>query len=91
MSAAPPPAPDPDDDLPRRSLWASLPKRNLGRAVVLLAILVAVVYLRDRTGAIAGCMANAFLAPPPAPPGERGVRVRLALPPPVDGGENKHP
>ncbi len=90
MSAAAP-TPDPDDELPRRSLWASLPKRNLARAVALLAILVAVVYLRDRTGAIASCISNAFLAPMPASSAEHGVRVRLALPPPVDGGENKHP
>jgi hypothetical protein len=65
--------PDDRDEIPRRSFWSSLPKRSLSRVLILLGLLAGIVYLRERTGSIAGCMSQAFLAPAANPP---GVRVR---------------
>jgi len=41
----------------------------------LVALLVVIIYLRQRTGAIAGCMSDAFSVRPPRP-----ASVRLAAP-----------
>jgi hypothetical protein len=83
MSAASTPEPDREDESPRPSLWAALPRRNLARVLLLLVLLAAILYLRARTGAITACMSEAFQAPaPPAP----GVRVRLPAWAPPDGG-----
>jgi hypothetical protein len=83
MSGASTPEPDRDDGIPRRSLWASFPKRSLARVFLLLAMLTVILYLRERAGSIATCMAEAFHAPPPAEP---GVRVRWPALPAPDGG-----
>jgi hypothetical protein len=72
--------PDHDDEIPRQGFWASMPKRSLARVLVLLAMLAGIIYLRQRTGSIAGCMANTL-----APPGQQTeprVQARV-LPPPV--------
>ncbi len=68
------------DELPRKGLLAAMPKRSFFRIVVLLAALGGIVYLRERTASIAGCMSNAFsIIPPPASsPGEvRRARIEL--------------
>jgi hypothetical protein len=46
-------------------------------------MLAVILYLRERAGSIATCMAEAFHAPPPAEP---GVRVRWPALPAPDGG-----
>lgn len=75
------------DEIPRKGLLAAMPKRSFFRIVVLLAALGGIVYLRERTASIAGCMSNAFsIIPPPASsPGE--VRARIELH--VDAGKGK--
>jgi hypothetical protein len=68
--------PGPDEEIPRQGFWANLPKRSLSRIVLLLALLAVILYLQRRTGAIAGCFADAFRAPLPAQP----PTVRLKAP-----------
>ena len=68
------------EEIPRRSFWDSMPKRSLSRVLILLALLAGIIYLRQRTGWIAGCMENAFRMPPPAQPGAR-VKAPVLLPP----------
>jgi hypothetical protein len=84
MSSDRTPEPPPDDEIPRRSLWASLPRRSVSRVIILLGILAGILYLRQRAGVIAARMEEAFRAPMPSPP---GVRVRLSGPAAVDAGE----
>lgn len=72
--------PSEDEEIPRRSLLATIPKRTFYRVVVLLAALAGIVYLQQRTSAIAGCMANAFVAPVPAPHTDSPIRARVQLP-----------
>ncbi len=67
------------DELPRQTFWAAFPKRTFMRIVMLLALLGAIIYLRERTSAIAGCMSNAFRALPPAPPESAGGAVRARI------------
>jgi len=67
-----------EDDFPRKGWRAFIPKRTLGRVLMLLAALAAIIYLREKTGAIAGCMSDAFRAPAPTSPAS--VKVRLAPP-----------
>jgi hypothetical protein len=88
MSDASTPEPDRKDEFPRRSLWATLPKRSVSRVLLLLAMLAAILYLRQRAGSIATCMSEAFRAPlPPSP----GVRVRLSPARSPDGGGQSLP
>lgn len=82
MSPEQTPAPERDDSSPRGGSWASLPKRNLSRAVLLLAMLAGILYLRQRTGSIADCMSKTFQAPASV---ESGARGRLLVPG-IDGG-----
>lgn len=83
MSSASTPEPDRDDGIPRRSFWASFPKRSLARVFLLLAMLAVILYLRERAGSIATCMSEAFHAPLPSAP---GVRVRGLVVPAPDSG-----
>jgi hypothetical protein len=71
--------PPPDDPLPRRSVWSSIPKRSLSRALLLLAMLVGILYLRQRAPAMASCMSEAFRAPAAEPAGVR-LRAPVVLP-----------
>ena len=68
--------PGPEDEIPRQGFWASMPKRTLSRVLILLAMLAGIIYLRQRTGTIAGCMSNAFLMPPPGQTVGPRVRAR---------------
>jgi hypothetical protein len=68
------------DEIPRQGFWAALPRRSLSRVLILLAMLVGIIYLRQRASSIAACMSDAFRAPPPHPPGVR-VKAPVALPP----------
>lgn len=70
------------DRVPRQSVFASLPKRSVMRVLMLLGVLAGILYLRERTASIAGCMSNAFQILPPAPPpsGAPGpARARIEL------------
>jgi hypothetical protein len=80
MSSEPEREPDEADEIPRQGFWASMPKSSLSRVIILLALLAAILYLRQRTGTIAACMSGAFQAPAPA---QRGVRLKspVGLPP----------
>ncbi len=80
MTSEPERPPDEKDQIPRQGFWAAVPKRSLSRVLILLALLAAIIYLRQRAGAIAACMSEAFRAPPPAQPGVR-VKANVALPP----------
>jgi hypothetical protein len=82
---------NPDGDArPRRRFWATMPRGTFARVFILLALLATVVVLRRKAGAIAGCMNQAFMLPPPraagtAPDGGDGsargsIRVRLQEP-----------
>jgi hypothetical protein len=82
------PEPERRDEPPRRSFWSLLPRRSLSRVLILLAMLAGILYLRQRTGSIAACMADAFHAPPPA---ASGVRVKLRVALPIDAGEKPTP
>lgn len=79
-----------EDEIPRRGLLSSMPKRTFYRVVLLLAMLAGIIYLRQRTASIAGCMSNAFILPPPAEP--RGkpdiIKARVVLP--ADLSEPSH-
>ena len=68
-----------DAEIPRKGLLAAMPKRTFFRIVVLLAALGGIVYLRERTSSIAGCMSNAFsiIPPPAASSSGGGVRARI--------------
>jgi len=68
------------DEVPRQSLLAVMPKGTFFRVVVLLAGLGGILYLRERTGSIAGCMSNAFrIIPPPAEAPGGAVRARIEV------------
>jgi hypothetical protein len=63
----------------RDSFWALIPRRSLMTAAVMVLILVAVIALRQRAGALARAFGQALLGAPPAaapPP----PRVRMAPP-----------
>jgi hypothetical protein len=68
-----------EDELPRQGILATLPKRTLSRVVILLAALAGIVYLRQRTSLIAGCMANAFLVSPTAEPMRSSVSLKARV------------
>lgn len=55
----------PDDDLPRKGFFETIPRGTIARVVLLLAALVGIIVLQRKTGAIAGCMDQAFRAPAP--------------------------
>jgi hypothetical protein len=69
------------DEVPRHSIWSAIPKRTFGRVVILLALLVGILYLRERTPSIAGCMSNAFSVLPPTPThsSPRELRARIEV------------
>lgn len=76
-----------DDEIPRQSFLSALPKRTFHRVVFLLAALAAILYLRQRTGSIAGCMSSAFEAPAPGtPPATPTIKASVLLP---DGGARR--
>ena len=55
-----------NDELPRQGFLTAMPKRSIYRVILLLAMLVGILYLRQKTGSISGCMANS-LAPAVVP------------------------
>ncbi len=66
------------DEIPRQSILAGIPKRTFSRVLLLLVALGGIIYLRERTSAIAGCMSNAFRDLPSAPESSsRAVRARI--------------
>jgi hypothetical protein len=56
-----------------------MPKRSFFRVMVLLAGLGGIIYLRERTSSIAGCMATSFRIATPSESVEPGVRARLEV------------
>jgi hypothetical protein len=72
-----------NDEIPRQGLLAAMPKRTFYRVVLLLAALVGILYLRQRTASIAGCMASALSIPTPAEPraAPDSIKARVVLPP----------
>ena len=59
------PREDRDDEGPRKGFWATMPRGTIARVLVLLVLLAGVVVLRHKTGAIAGCLNQAFMLPQP--------------------------
>jgi hypothetical protein len=78
--AAPLPTHDHASDRPReppaeKSFWALLPRRNLRRALFLLAALLAIVAIKRMGGfSLAKLFNDVAPAPPPASPSEPPVR-----------------
>ena len=72
-----------EDEIPRQGFLTAMPKGSLYRVVLLLAALAGIVYLRQRTGSIAGCMADAFRVSPALEPTRSStpIKARVALPP----------
>ena len=70
------------DDIPRQGILSAIPKRTFFRVVVLLAALAGILYLRQRTAAIEGCMSDAFRIPPTADQkhSPSSVKARVVLP-----------
>jgi hypothetical protein len=77
--------PTDDDEIPRRSLLSTMPKRTFYRVVLLLAALAGILYLRQRTGSIASCMSAAFQAPAPLPRTQATPTIKASVLLP-DGG-----
>jgi hypothetical protein len=77
-----PSRPSLEDDIPRQGILSAIPKRTFFRVVVLLAALAGILYLRQRTAAIAGCMSDAFRIPPTADQkhSPSSVKARVVLP-----------
>jgi hypothetical protein len=72
------------DEIPRQSILANIPKRTFSRVLLLLLALGGIIYLRERTSSIAGCMSNSFRDLPSQPESApRTVRAHIA--PPLDG------
>lgn len=73
---------------PRLGFWATLPRGTITRVLLLLGLLVVVVALQRKAGAIAGCMSQSFMAPQPralgTPRGDASARgpihVQVQLP-----------
>jgi len=65
-----------EDEIPRQGFLAAMPKRTLSRVVVLLAALAGIIYLRQRTNSIAGCMADAFRVLPAVEPTRSSVPIK---------------
>jgi len=74
--------PSQEDEIPRQGLLANMPKRSLSRVILLLAALGGIVYLRQRTSSIAGCMADAFRIAPAAETSRTSptIRARVVVP-----------
>ena len=76
------------DEEPRLGFWATLPRGTITRVLLLLGLLLVVVVLQRRAGAIAGCMSQSFMAPQPRAVGtprgaaaERGpIHVKVQVP-----------
>ena len=71
-----------NDEIPRQGILAAMPKRSFYRVVLMLAALAGIIYLRQRTASIAGCMSAAFTIPPPAKPraAPDSIKARVVLP-----------
>jgi len=74
-----------DDEIPRQSVLSAMPKRTFFRVVLLLAALAGILYLRQRTASIAGCMSSAFQAPSPSPRPQAPFTIKASVLLP-DGG-----
>ena len=76
------------DEEPRLGFWATLPRGTITRVLLMLGLLLVVVVLQRRAGAIAGCMSQSFMAPQPRAVGtprgaaaERGpIHVKVQVP-----------
>ena len=85
QSPDPPSRPGERDEIPRQSFWAAMPKRSVMRVLILFAALLGILYLREQTSSIAGCMSNAFRAPAPEST-ETAARARIELRIDASGG-----
>lgn len=85
-----PSLPSLNDEIPRQGVLSAIPKRTFFRVVVLLAALAGILYLRQRTTAVASCMSDAFRIPPPAEQkhGPSSIKARVVLP--TDPSEPPH-
>lgn len=54
-----------DEEAPRKGFWATVPRGTIARVFLLLALLAVVVVFQRRASAIAGCMNQTFMLPPP--------------------------
>jgi hypothetical protein len=54
------------DDIPRQRFFDLVPKRNLAKIAVLVAMLAAIVALQRRSGSIAGCVQTSLFPQPRA-------------------------
>jgi hypothetical protein len=88
---------EPEDDkpvgeryeIPRQSFWATVPKRSFVRVVVLLVALLGILYLRQQTSSIAGCMSNAFRALPSTSIEARNTAAHVRIEVRVDASSSR--
>jgi hypothetical protein len=81
LSVDPEDDPSRKDEIPHQGFLTAMPKRSVYRVVLLLAMLAGILYLRQKTGSISGCMANS-LAPAVAPIRSSGpVKARVMVSP----------
>lgn len=79
--------PDDSQDEHKRFL-ETIPRGTITRVFILIAALAGIIVLQRKTGAIAGCMSQAFLAPAPRSGGQgakgEGPRIRGQVVLPAD-------
>ncbi len=71
-----------DDELPTKRLWDMVPKRNLLRAITMLFVLVAIVFMQRESGKIVEALTVWLGGPPPQARPVEPPRVRMAPPEP---------
>lgn len=71
-----------EKEIPPQGILSGIPKRTFSRVVLLLAILAGIIYWRQRTASISGCMATAFNIPPRAEQSTTSapMKARVVLP-----------
>ncbi len=81
---------DSEDDKPPKRFLETIPRGTITRVVVLLAALAGIIILQQKTGSIASCMNQAFLAPQSRPDRQpdkdESRRIRGQVVVPGDGG-----
>ena len=52
--------PRPDDEIPRQSVWALIPRRSLVKVVLLLALLVTIIFFQRHADRMATFLNRSF-------------------------------
>lgn len=72
----------------KKGFFETIPRGTITRVLILLAAFAGIVVLQRKTGTIAGCMSQAFMAPAPHSDGRSekrdGSRIRGQVVLPID-------